>query len=372
MKIAYVYDAVYPWVTGGIERRVWELSRRLSEHHEVHLYGWRYWGSEDTLKRNGVQLHGVASPPSTLYVDGRRSILPALSFAYHLVRPLRREDFDVLDCQQFPYFPSFASKLGALRKKSTMVLTWHEVWGQYWYDYLGYKGFAGKLIEESLAHLPDRHVAVSKRTQHDAESLGADSPTLVPNGVDLNRISEISPADEDIDVLFAGRLIESKNVSLLLEAIGIITETHPSIRCSIVGEGPERETLQSKISELGIEDNVSIEDFHESHDEVVALMKAADTFVSPSRREGFGLTALEALASGTPVVTVNAPRNAAQDLVDDGTTGFVCDETASDLATAIIASRRKLKGTACVAAAKPYDWDVITDRVTTVYEEVSG
>ncbi|MEM3648780.1 MAG: glycosyltransferase family 1 protein, partial [Thermoproteota archaeon] len=38
MRIAFVYDAVYPWVKGGVERRIYELGRRLSRRHEVHWF----------------------------------------------------------------------------------------------------------------------------------------------------------------------------------------------------------------------------------------------------------------------------------------------------------------------------------------------
>ena len=46
MKIAYVYDSIYPWLIGGAEKRVWEIARRLvNRGHEVHLFGikWSEW-----------------------------------------------------------------------------------------------------------------------------------------------------------------------------------------------------------------------------------------------------------------------------------------------------------------------------------------
>ena len=49
MKIAFVYDAIYPYVKGGVEKRVWELAVRLSRRgHEVHLFGMKFWDGEDS------------------------------------------------------------------------------------------------------------------------------------------------------------------------------------------------------------------------------------------------------------------------------------------------------------------------------------
>jgi hypothetical protein len=60
MKIAYVYDAVYPWVKGGAEKRIYELSRRLAKRgHDVHCYGMKWWQGEDEIlgeKGRGAQV----------------------------------------------------------------------------------------------------------------------------------------------------------------------------------------------------------------------------------------------------------------------------------------------------------------------------
>jgi hypothetical protein len=44
LRIGFVYDALFPYVTGGVERRIHELAARLATRHEVHLVSWSYWG----------------------------------------------------------------------------------------------------------------------------------------------------------------------------------------------------------------------------------------------------------------------------------------------------------------------------------------
>jgi len=59
-QIAYVYDAVYPWIKGGGEKRVWEISKRLARReHEVHWFGIKWWEGEKDIVKGGVYLHGT-------------------------------------------------------------------------------------------------------------------------------------------------------------------------------------------------------------------------------------------------------------------------------------------------------------------------
>lgn len=366
MKVAFVYDAVYPWETGGVQKRVWELARRLADDHDVHWYGLHYWDGPRTIEREDVTLHGVA-PPTDLYVDGRRSIPQAVRFGAQLVRPLLHEEFDIIDCQAFPYFSVFPSGLNQLVSQSTLVVTWHEVWNAYWYEYLGWKGIFGQAVERLTANLPSAPIAVSERTSREVHALSGKTPELVPNGISLEEIRAAPVADRDVDVLFVGRLISEKNPLLVVEAVARLRERDPDIRCVVVGDGPERQTLEQTIASLDLRSNVTLLSPRTDFEEILSLMKAAGVFVFPSRREGFGMTVLEALACGTPVVTSSHPQNAAQELVDDGVTGFVCPPTSEHVACATWRART-LSRSACTAVARDYEWSEIVARLESVYE----
>ena len=95
MKIAYVYDAVYPWVKGGAEKRVYELSRRLADRgHEVHCFGIKWWKGDSVIQRDGVFLHGICESRN-LYSGDRRSMREALVFAWKVLLSLKG-DYDLL------------------------------------------------------------------------------------------------------------------------------------------------------------------------------------------------------------------------------------------------------------------------------------
>ncbi|MDD1702342.1 MAG: glycosyltransferase family 4 protein, partial [Methanoregula sp.] len=259
-----------------------------------------------------------------------------------------------------------------LIKKTPLVITWHEVWGNYWYAYLGSWGAAGKYIELLVSRITPHTIAVSQTTAAQLEKISGALPTsVIPNGVDLNRIRAVPPAPERSDLLFAGRLIKEKHVDLLIDACAILLQENPDLTLLIVGEGPEQENLISHIREKGLGDRVRIRGFVAQHDDLIALMKSTQACVLPSTREGFGITALEALACGVPVVTAHHPANAIRDLITPKT-GFLCALTAEDLATAIREAQRRGAGMRddCIAAAADYDWDRIADSVETYYRSV--
>jgi len=374
MKIACVYDAVYPYVKGGVERRIWEIGVRLAKRgHEIHLFGVKYWPGPADLQDSGIFLHGIA-PKKPFYRDGRRYSGQALEFGTRLIFPLSRERFDLIDCQQFPYFSAFPSMYAAKIKKSALVLTWHEVWARYWYEYLGIAGFAGRVIERIVAELPSFRVAVSEQTKRDLIVLSGGKPVeLIPNGIEFSSIQETRPSSVESDVIYAGRLIREKHIDMLIDAIAILAEKDAGIRCRIIGEGPEKESLMKKATGLGLGEHVTFTGFLE-YTSMISLLKASKVFVLPSTREGFGMAALEGLACGLPLVTVDFPSNASRHLVREGETGALCRLDPCDIAEKIVfcgEAKNRMTG-ACTGFAAGFDWDPITTHIERFYTGIAG
>lgn len=360
---------------GGVEKRIREVSVRLADRgHDVHVYGMRCWDGPAVIERDGVTLHGVC-PGEGLYIDGRRTVAQALRFGKAVLRPLLSSGADVVDCQNFPYFPCFAAKAASVRRGFPLVVTWHEVWGDYWYDYLGRRGVFGKAVERLAAHLTDHHIAVSPSTARALAGLGVAGPVpVVPNGIDLARIAAVPPAAEEWDVIFTGRLIRDKNVDLLLRALVPVREEVPDLRALIVGDGPERPALERLARDLGLSGAVTFAGFLPDHDSVIAAMKASRVFVLPSTREGFGIAALEAMACGVPVVTTDHPGNAARDLIVPGVNGYRPGLSAGELGEGILAGleRGAQMRDGCLRTAGEYQWEEIVRRIEAVYDRCVG
>lgn len=373
MKIAFIYDSIYPWVKGGAEKRIYELAMRLaSRGHDVHWYGVGWWWSESgkkDMEMDGVKLHGVCKPVE-LYQEDRRSIKEALYFAGMLLFKLKAGKYDVIDCQGFPFFSAFTTRFNSFFGRSTMVLTLHEVWNDYWYEYLGKAGFFGKLTENRMVKLTDKIITVSNKTKEDLRKIKSEeTAVVVPNGIDLDKINGITPSHDKADVLFVGRLIKEKNVDLLLKALVEVKKVYPSFKCMIIGEGPEKQQLENLTEKLGLVENVEFTGFLEEYQDVLAHMKSSKVLVLPSVREGFGMVVVEANACGVPVVVVDHPMNAAKDLIIPGENGFIADVSIDSLSNNIIDginSTEKMSDK-CKAFARDYDWDKIVSQLETTY-----
>ncbi len=374
MKIAYVYDALYPYIKGGVEKRIWELATRLSdEGHEVHLFAINWWNGSDTIVKSNVYIHGVCLPQE-FYCNGRRSIDEALYFAFHVLKPLLRYNFDIIDCQQSPYFPCFSSKISSLYNRSQLVITWHEVWGDYWYDYLGAIGVFGKFVERATARLTQHNIVVSNSTKGYLEGLGLSSQPIevIPNGIDLQNIRNIKPSSDKSDLIFAGRLIKEKGVLTLIDAIPTVKKEYPNVKCTIIGDGPEREKLEKQVKSLNLDEDILFLGFVEDYNDVLSYMKASKVFTIPSQREGFGIVALEANACGLPVITVKHPRNAICDLIQPQKNGYICAPSPGAISDAIIAGLRHCHSMRynCISTASTYDWADVARQVEGYYEKL--
>ncbi len=115
-----------------------------------------------------------------------------------------------------------------------------------------------------------------------------------------------------------GELNENKNHAIIIKAMAKLKIE--DIYYVINGAGVERNHLEMLVNEMKLKDNVI---FTGNIENVNEYLKMADIFAFPSKREGLGLAALEAMASGLPLVTSN--RNGINDYAENGKTGFMCE-----------------------------------------------
>jgi len=370
IKLALVYDAIYPYIKGGAEKRYFEIAKRLTKKgYEVHLYGMKFWTGPNVIEKDGVYLHGISKARPLYTKNGRRSITQAILFGLNSFK-LIREDFDVIDCCGFPYFSLFACKSVCVVKRKKLYSTWHEVWGRrYWKEYLGLLSIFGILVEKTAVKLPDEIIAVSSRTgRRIRNELGyRKKKSVIPNGIDFESINKIKPSREKSDVIYAGRLMDFKNVDILIKSIVILKKKNKKIKCLIIGEGPERKRLEKLRKELNLTKNISFKGFLKTDRELFSFFKSSKIFVLPSVREGFGIVAIEANACGIPVITVNHKDNATKDLISKEN-GFVVEVSENDIANAVNRLiENEINSKDCTDFAKKYDWNKIINQTEGVY-----
>jgi L-malate glycosyltransferase len=374
LRIGLVYDALYPYVTGGAEKRYHELAMRLAERHEVHYLTWQFWDGPSELVQDGITLHGVGRPPALYGSDGKRTVREAAAFSARLLPVLLRQRLDVIDCSATPYLPLYAAWLGARMTRTPLVATWHEFWGEHWHDYLPRRPMVARVaraLESGARRLGDARVPVSEFTAARMGSASDQAGQVVGNGVDLDAIRAARRAAKPVDVVYVGRLIDEKRVDLLLEAIHALAGRFPELRCTVIGDGPERAALEGRAIRLGIAGRVTFRGRIDGS-RVYGAMKGAAVLAMPSAREGFGITVAEAQACGAVPLVVRGPMSAASALVHDGVDGVLCDPTPASMAEALAGlffdpARLAAMSRSARRAARRYDWNLLADQMEQVY-----
>jgi glycosyltransferase involved in cell wall biosynthesis len=190
---------------------------------------------------------------------------------------------------------------------------------------------------------------------------------VIPNGVDLQKFHQAKPfprshfgfADQDILLVYAGRIAPEKNLSFLLQAFAGITQILPNVYLLMVGGGKKHfeEEVQNLIIQLGITNRVYSTGMI-AYDDIPAYLAMCDIFVTTSVAETFGMSTVEAMGAGLPIMGVHSPGTS--DIVEDGKTGFLSSEdlaafTAKLTYLCLHPDLRKVMGLAACEASKQYD-----------------
>jgi L-malate glycosyltransferase len=180
---------------------------------------------------------------------------------------------------------------------------------------------------------------------------------VIPNFVDpevYDRSRYTSILDEQIAtdtrvLMHVSNFRPVKRVKDVIRIFGRVQKEIPSVLV-MVGDGPDRVDAEAEARELGVQDKVF---FLGKIDAVAPLLAGADLFLLPSSSESFGLSALEALASGVPVIGSRA--GGLPEVVREGETGALCSvgdvDAMSDAAIKILRDRDRWHAMSTLAAA---------------------
>lgn len=369
-KIVFVSDAIYPYMKGGKEKRLFEISTRLAQRgYDVHIYTMHWWHEAAASKsEHGVHLHAICKY-HPMYAGERRTIKEAILFSLACLKLLWVR-FDILDVDHMPFFPVLTTWLVCKVRGKKLHATWHEtLTRREWIDYMGTSGAVASVVEHLSTKLPHRITAASAQTKESlALTHGRNGRVeLVTSGIDSASIARAPAAQVRCDVLYVGRLVKDKNIGVLIEAMSRVTKQYRHARCLIIGEGPEKARLQGQSAKLELENNVAFLGPLPQAVDVYAHMKAAKVFCSPSVREGFGIATLEALSCGTPVITIASPSNAARHMVRNGQNGSIVPLEPDAIAEAIIHWLSATQKPAIDPQLAKWDWHYLAERQAEVY-----
>ena len=292
MKILHIITSLR---TGGAERLVVELAGRLhacGDEVEVLLFDGTRTPLVDELERGGVPVHALGKGPQSMY---NPLLLPKLA------RFLRKHPFDIVHTHNTP-----CQMLTAMVPAQTRVTTEHNTANRR----RAWRWF--RPIDRWMYGRYEKIVCVGEETRRTLSAWldrsGLDERmTVIPNGIDIERITAAPPAEdmarqEGYKILMVSAFRPEKDQQTLIQALSKLPEQY---RLFLAGgaETPEhRRILQgckASAEESGLADRVQ---FLGIRSDIPSLLAAADVLVLSSRHEGMSLSVLEGLASGKPMV----------------------------------------------------------------------
>jgi glycosyltransferase involved in cell wall biosynthesis len=211
-----------------------------------------------------------------------------------------------------------------------------------------------------------RYVTVSAATRDELAVLGVDPErvTIVHNGT-----PEMAPAapvarTPEASLVVLGRLVPHKRVEMALDAVARLSPQFPGLSLVVAGQGWWEDELRAYAEKLGIAERVRFAGFV-SDEEKRVLMSEAWLALTPSLKEGWGLTIVEAGAVGTPNIAIRGAGGVEESLVD-GRTGLLADDVddfveKTRLLLADDALRAEM-GSAARAHADAFTWPASGDK----------
>jgi len=323
IKIAHI---VFSLNVGGLEKLVVELAKRIDKD-KFSTSVWCLTG-EGTLSKE-LSAIGI----KVFYFNKKGGVDIRLPF--RIARALKKEKIGIVHTHD-----SSANLYGSVAAKiaGTKVIVNTEHGGIY------FETRRKRLANRILCLLNDREICVSNNVKDDLRRMGLYNKKLVVihNGIDFDRFNvsigksgirkDFGLNSSDFIITTAGRLSGEKNQRLILDAARPVLEKIPEARFIIAGDGPLRNELQEYAGKLKIADKVV---FLGERSDIPRILKMSDCFALSSNYESFGLTILEAMASGIPVIATDV--GGVKEIVRDGETGVLIQkEDAGLLAQAVI------------------------------------
>jgi glycosyltransferase involved in cell wall biosynthesis len=299
-------------LAGGAEIHLHQVFGRLADRgHDVTLLVSGFAGAAARTRLDGMDVHRTG---------GRHTFSLAAPRYYR--RSLRGLGFDVVveDLNKVPLFATFWVE-------APLVLLVHHLFGATAFAEASLPiATATWLLERPVprvyARVPVQ--AVSRSTADDLVARGLDRSQIViiPNGIDLTVYQPDPgvPRFEQPTLLYLGRLKRYKRIDLILRAVRRLADEGIGAELLIAGTGDQEDALRRLASRLGLQSCVRLLG-HVSEEEKLRLLRRAWVHVNTSTKEGWGISNLEAAASGTPTVASDSP--GLRDSVIDQETGLL-------------------------------------------------
>ncbi len=380
-RLCIVTHTFLPHV-GGIEKVVYEQSKRLMQKNfEPKVVTSRIQTAKNYVF-DGINVECYESL-NTGFRLGIPYVVPTISSLGIFIKAVK--NCKIVHAHGHPYLSSLLASKLAKQYGKPFVLTQHNTFIEYKSIFDEVERLNDLTVGKEPLREADKIIAISNATKHYVLSLGA-KPSKVKvlhNGVDLNRFRPLPkikdkmrqklgiPQDAKV-VLTVRRLVYKNGVDTLIESANIAIKKNQKIVFLVVGKGPDMNSVQMQIKQLGIEGNFRLTGFVPDED-LPLYYNVADLFALPSKSgEGLPLVALEAMACGLPVVATNV--GGIREIMMDDYGKLVPPNNPDALAKAILDFAEidftPYQSELRTMVEEKYSWDKNVERLIEIYEEL--
>ena len=304
--------------------------------------------------------------------------LPSLKRSLGLHDWLAYREIGVLLNDQFDLVHTHTSKAGVLGRLAASGRTRivHTPHGHIFHGYFG--ALKTKLfvaVERRMAKKSDALIALTEAEKQDHLKLGIgrrEQWYVVPSGVDVAAISREVEAlhqqpghDVKWDAVSVGRLVPIKGMDRLVRAWAEVCKTNPEAKLAIVGDGEERQRLESLASDFGITDQVHFAGWADP----IPYLASARCFALLSRNEGMGRAVVEAFAASLPCVVSDVC--GLSELVDESVGAVVDAEESEQVAQSLLLPWSPAVRESARARADHYSVETMINGLESIYETVT-
>lgn len=384
-KLTILYPILhYPPVIGGLEQWSQNIAERQPENLRIIVVTGRVNGAPCFERENNVTIYRTSlfslrdlSHSSILYIA---SAVPFIVFRSFLLA----RGVDIFHCHGF-VSALMGCFISMLTRRPFIGTEQSVIWNN----------SISKLASRVIYRRARLCIASSRAVYEGFRKLGVKNIEIIPNGVDLEKFIQKDKCatckmsdtrlacpsgrqvrhKESVILLSVGRLEKVKGHKHLIEAFSIFKKEVKNAKLILVGDGSERGNLERQAEKLAVKDSIQFIGAVR-HDDIGHYYHKADVFLMPSLSEGFGITAVEAMASGIPVIATSVGGLA--ELVEDKKTGLlVPPANASSLAEALRfildnAKTADLLAKEGVKKATGYSWNSIASRVGSMYKIIAS
>ena len=327
MRIGMMVDLYKPYIS-GITNYI-DLNKRALENvgHEVHVFTFgdlEYQDDEPRVIRNP----GLAVADTGYY----------LSLRYKTKHKKLLQTMDVVHVHH-PFLSGRLALRYCRHAQIPIVFTNHaryDLYAQVRFPWMPEEVSHG-LLQAYMPHFceaVDLVISPSRGMEKVLRRYGVESHIeVVPNGVELKRLHSAQPLpraefgfrEEDILLIYAGRIAPEKNLEFLLQSFAGVSQVIPNVYLLIVGGGQKdhMENVKSLPKELGIYDRVRFTGMI-PYEELPSYLAMCNAFVTASITEVHPLSVIEGMATGLPVLGIDSP--GVSDSIVDGGTGLLATE----------------------------------------------